>query len=366
MRVVFVLPDLPRSGAATRTVHLAERLVGYGDRVTVATFRSPVDGGLAKRLRRSGIDLIRLPGPRGVRRLHRLLDEGSDTVLHAAMPTAGLLGLCVARATRRPIVYTYTNCLHTQRPFRTISVRDRLKALLERVIASRSDALHAVSQAVADQLRHAYPQSADRVHAIPLSVTAPVSDDALAERPESGGAYPTLLCIGRLLPHKRVEDAIRAVASVRIGWPAAMLLVVGSGPESPRLRRLVSGLGLEANVRLVGESSRPGRFFAWANLLVHPSVCEGYPRVFAEARAHDLPVVAADTPHGREYAHAGGRVLLARPADSGSLAEAITAALTREASGRRTSDAHGSADVVRDFRALYRRVLDGGGSPPAQ
>ncbi len=57
MRVIFLLPDLPRSGAATRTIHLAELLVELGISIEVATFLAHVDSGLEARLRR----LVRQP-----------------------------------------------------------------------------------------------------------------------------------------------------------------------------------------------------------------------------------------------------------------------------------------------------------------
>lgn len=305
MRVIFLLPDLPRSGAATRTVHLAEHLVELGVSVDVATFLARIDSGLEARLRGSGIGVLRLTTGAGVRRLRQILSGGTDTVIHAAMPTAGLVGLCLARAYAHPMVYSFTNCLHTQRPFRQRSLLDHLKAALERLLASHSDALHAVSQSLAAQVRRSYPQAAMRTYAIVHPVTPPIQDngDATVNSQAVADAYPKLLAVGRLLPHKRLADTIRAMGSVRLHWPQAMFVVLGVGPELDHLQSLIDELGLGDNVCLQGECPNPKVYFAWADMLLHPSLYEGYPRVVAEAQAMLLPVVSIDSPYGREVAH---------------------------------------------------------------
>src|SRR5437764_8744478 len=100
MCIVFILPDLPLSGAATRTVHIAEHLVGEGNRVMVCTLLSTLDKSLAERLRQSGIEVQRLGTIRGFRRVHKLAGGPVQTVIHSAMPTAGVAGLLLARIYR--------------------------------------------------------------------------------------------------------------------------------------------------------------------------------------------------------------------------------------------------------------------------
>jgi glycosyltransferase involved in cell wall biosynthesis len=356
MQIIFLLPDLPRSGAATRTVYLAEHLVEQGASVHVATFLRRVDAGMAARLERSGIGVLRLPTGSAVLQLRHLLRSGKDTIVHAAMPTAGLLGLCLARAYAHPMVYTYTNCLHIQRPFRRLSVLDILKARLERLMADHSEALHTVSHSVATQLRRSYPHATARTHAIVYPSTPPIGEDVVTgiSCPGFADAYPKLLAVGRLLPHKRFGDAIKAITSVRLHWPRAMLVVLGAGPELGPLQCLVSELGLSDNVCLPGESRTPEAYFAWADLLLHPSLYEGYPRVAAEACATLLPVVSIDTPYGRELTRMSGRVQVARPCDSESLAKAILAAL---AQGSPSQVVDHPSDAGREIHSLYHQLL---------
>jgi glycosyltransferase involved in cell wall biosynthesis len=322
--VVFLLPDLPRSGAATRTVHLAEELVSIDISVVVAVF-GRADPDLTARLRKAGIDTLQSLS--AVCLLSRYVRNHSDIVLHAAMPTAGLACWLLSRWHGLPMVYSYTNCLHSERPFRRWTPMDSLKAIIERFIAVRCDVLHAVSESVAEQLKASFPQSAERVQVFVHPPTTPIeSADTGTGRIDLTGfsdAYPKLLAVGRLLPHKRFDDAIRAVAILRSRWPKAALVIAGTGPELAKLRALTQELGAGPNVKLTGQSRRLTDLFIWADVLVHPSLYEGYPRVGAEALALALPIVSVDSPYGRELARGGGIVRLARPCDGQSLAAAI-------------------------------------------
>jgi glycosyltransferase involved in cell wall biosynthesis len=354
MLVIFVLPDLPRSGAATRTVHLAEGLASSGISVVVAAFGG-ADPDLAARLRTSGVDVLHLLP--SAWRLGRYIRSQPDIVLHAAMPTAGLAGWLLSRWYRLPMVYSYTNCLHSERPFRRRTLMDSLKACIERFIALRCDVLHAVSESVAEQLATSFPQAAERVQVFVHPPTPPIeSVEAGAggiDLAEFAGAYPKLLAVGRLLPHKRFDDAVRAVAILRNRWPRAVLVIAGSGPEFAQLRALTQRLGVDSNVKLTGQSRRLTDLFAWADVLVHPSLYEGYPRVGAEARSLAVPIVSVDSPYGRELVRSGRLVRLARPCDSQSLAAAIIDVITFSAS---ELPGYGDTQQIEELSETYRRL----------
>ena len=360
MRIIFILPDLPLSGAATRTVHLAEHLVGEGNNVVVVTIMRAIDGSLKERLRRSGVEVISLAKVAGLRRASQWMIGSETTIVHAAMPSAGLVGLLLARIFRHPVVYSYTNCIHIQRPLRTLSIREHIKSSLEQVMAARCDALHAVAGSVATQLLRAYPRSEGRVYTVPYRITPPASGDGRRGWHDVDAvekSWPKLLCVGRLVPHKRVEDAIRAIAFIREALPKVRLIVLGAGPERRRLVSLAADLTVSENVVFMGESSNPDRLFDWANILLHPSLYEGYPRVFAEAIAKRIPIVSIDAPYAREVAQAGVSIILARPMDASSLATKIVEA-TRLTEFDRVHDGAYMDTGVAKLLELYLQLAD--------
>jgi glycosyltransferase involved in cell wall biosynthesis len=100
------------------------------------------------------------------------------------------------------------------------------------------------------------------------------------------GAKALIVIVGRLIPDKRVRDALGAAALV----PAADVVVIGDGPEHAELTRAFPA------VRFVGRLPRE-RALTWiaaADALLSASRREGAPTVVREARALGVPVVAAD------------------------------------------------------------------------
>jgi glycosyltransferase involved in cell wall biosynthesis len=71
---------------------------------------------------------------------------------------------------------------------------------------------------------------------------------------------PAVLHVGRLIPRKGVDRLLRAFAHAR-KRVALRLILVGSGPEEPRLRELAADLGLGTDVEFRGfvDQARAGR-----------------------------------------------------------------------------------------------------------
>ena len=49
--------------------------------------------------------------------------------------------------------------------------------------------------------------------------------------------------VGRLVPYKRVDLVLQALARLRAAWPDLELVVIGRGPEHDRLAALARELG---------------------------------------------------------------------------------------------------------------------------
>jgi glycosyltransferase involved in cell wall biosynthesis len=122
------------------------------------------------------------------------------------------------------------------------------------------------------------------------------------------------LFAARLLPWKGAGLAVRVIARL----PGRRLVVVGSGPDAARLRRLASRLGVTDRVQYVGHVPRARLFnlmHGEADVLLFPSMHEDAGWVVAEAVASALPVVALDR---------GGPPLLgAVVARSGTVSETV-------------------------------------------
>lgn len=107
-------------------------------------------------------------------------------------------------------------------------------------------------------------------------------------------SHPSLVVLGRLVPQKRIEMALRALASLRHEHPDLTLDVVGSGWYLPQLERLTADLGLSDRVTFRGHVSERDKHHLLARAWVHlmPSLKEGWGLVVVEAGVHGTPTVA--------------------------------------------------------------------------
>jgi glycosyltransferase involved in cell wall biosynthesis len=132
---------------------------------------------------------------------------------------------------------------------------------------------------------------------IPMAVSTTVLEALPPSTPST-----RLVVVGRLVPSKRFDHAIRALAEVRRSYATATLTIVGEGPERPRLERLVRELGLGGAVELVGRvpESEKAAILERSTLLLACSVREGWGLTPTEAAGLGTPAVAYDIPGLRD------------------------------------------------------------------
>jgi glycosyltransferase involved in cell wall biosynthesis len=155
-----------------------------------------------------------------------------------------------------------------------------------------------------------------------------------------------VLCVARLVPDKGIDTLARALAAT--GDKRLFLQVAGQGPESERLLRLCSELGLRADIGGDMAEKDLAQHYVGADVFALLSRHEPWGVVVNEAAASGLPLLLSD--------HVGaGRDLLVEgengfvvPADD---VEAAAAALERLADDPALRGAMGSRsqEVVRDW-----------------
>jgi teichuronic acid biosynthesis glycosyltransferase TuaC len=113
-----------------------------------------------------------------------------------------------------------------------------------------------------------------------------------AVRADLGLTNPTLISVGHLIERKGHHLVIEAVQQLP-DWHA---LIVGDGPERPRLAALIQSLGLSGRVRLLGTRPHPElpALYGAADASVLASSREGWANVLLEAMACGTPVVATN------------------------------------------------------------------------
>ncbi|MGK5683334.1 glycosyltransferase family 4 protein [Actinoplanes sp. URMC 104] len=133
--------------------------------------------------------------------------------------------------------------------------------------------------------------------------------DMTTTAPVARTAHPSLVVLGRLVPHKQVEVAIDAVAALAGELPGLTLTVAGQGWWEPALRDYAAGLGVAERVRFAGfvTDAEKRRLLREAWVALTPSLKEGWGLTIVEAAAVGTPTVAFRGAGGVEESLVDGR-----------------------------------------------------------
>lgn len=127
-----------------------------------------------------------------------------------------------------------------------------------------------------------------RASVIPLAID--VYDDLRCQR---ASAF-TVSTAARLIERKKIHIVIAAFAALRRQIPDARLVIIGDGPERPRLTRQVQDLGLAGAVEFTGALSHRATVtrIGESHVFALPSVRESLGTVYFEAMTQGVPVIA--------------------------------------------------------------------------
>lgn len=100
--------------------------------------------------------------------------------------------------------------------------------------------------------------------------------------------------VGRISPEKNVLYGVDIFKSIKEKISNSLLVVVGDGEEMENLKRKISDENLEKDVLCLGKRDDINRLLQAFDLLIMPSLYEGFPVVAVEALASGLPVLLSN------------------------------------------------------------------------
>ncbi len=232
----------------------------------------------------------------GVVSLARQLRAYDVVHLHTAdldLLTAGWLS-------RRATIFTLHGLRAQTRSVGTVSLRrlPTLKGLRRRLkrmglsflLRHAMTRVTTVSQFLAERAKTLYGVAPAKVAVVYNGIALDQFGGRAANR-KGGGAVVGWM--GRLVPVKRVDMLLRAVASVvsQGCCPELRVVLVGDGELRDDLALLARSLGIDEIVDFVGHSDVPQTYLMQMDLFVFPSRDEGAGLAVNEAMASGLPVV---------------------------------------------------------------------------
>jgi glycosyltransferase involved in cell wall biosynthesis len=246
------------------------------------------------------------------------------------------------------------------------------RVIANRVLLRRRDRVVAVGEAVRRALIDNEGIPTPRVgviyNGIALPDAAPTAEDRAAARRAMGVGDDdfVLLQVARLDPLKDHATAVRAAACAARSRPDLRLVLVGEGPELPRIEALVREQRLESVVRLLGLRSDVPRLWPGADAALLTSVSEGIPLTLLEAMAAHRPVVSTNVGGVAEVVEDGVTGLLAPSGGHEALARQVLrladdADLRRtmgEAGRRRAEERFNEEEMLGAYRRVYREMIE--------
>lgn len=303
----------------------------------------------------AGMPVHLVPGshgydPRLVWRLRRLVKELGVDVVHAHEVSSDAIGYLASRLGRTRLITTLHGWIGN-------SPKQRLMIAFDRRVVRYFDCVIAVSAKIRDEacaagvppervrlLHNAivverYRRSGERGFLATLLGRAPTS--------------PVITSVGRLSAEKGHADLIEALAMVAAKGCRMSAVLVGDGPERPRLEQRIRELGLEGWVHMPGYLAQPERILEESDLAVLPSHTEGLPNAALEALIMGVPVLATRVGGTPEVVQDGETGRLVEPHSPPALAAALLE-FAAEPSRWKQMAARGSEMVTSRFNFTAR------------
>ncbi|MFA7208832.1 MAG: glycosyltransferase [Parcubacteria group bacterium] len=170
---------------------------------------------------------------------------------------------------------------------------------------------------------------------------------------------------GRFAPEKNIDIIVRAIALAKGQIPDITLAMAGHGASFDDIKKLVTDLGIEENVRFVGTLNRfeLADLYRASEVFAITSTSETQSMTLIQAMACGLPAVGVRARALPEYIEGNG--LLVDPGDSESLAEKIVELLrNHKLRGELSEKSLGSVqkfsdrNVALQWEGIYKKVLN--------
>ncbi len=362
--VLHVVLSLNPGGAERSVIDIIKRLVGH---VPCAVCCLDSTGAWASELMGLGVEVTALGRTAGFHpslgfRLAAAADRRGATVLHCHQYTPFVYGQIAALIRRRlHVVFTEQGRLSDAPP-------SPKRRMINRLLGRLPGLTYAVSENLREyMIAEGFP--AHRVGVIYNAIDpgeAPALETREAVRRELGIRHDTVLIgtAARLDSVKDLTTLVEALAIVRRQCANAQLLIVGDGPERPRIDAAIVETGVSGAVHCVGYRADVRRLMSAMDVYVNCSVSEGISLTILEAMASMLPVVATSVGGNPEVVAAEETGLLVPARTAPALAAALIALCGSQqrraalgTAGRARLEAVFAVDqMVETYRRAYDRL----------
>jgi len=209
---------------------------------------------------------------------------------------SGLAGFFIANHFKVPLhVQVHTDLFSPE--FAKHSWLNRARLVIARIILKKAQRVRVVSERIKELIED---RNITKSTITVLPIFVDVEKYRGVQRARHERFNPMLLVVSRLEKEKNVSLALETLKILREGGEKeAGLVVVGQGSEAGILTKKAKALGVNQWFECVGWRD-PLPYYAMADVMLFPSLYDGYGMVIVEALASGVPVVANDVGVARE------------------------------------------------------------------
>lgn len=287
-RILHVIGRMDRAGAETMVMNLYRSIDRSRFQFDFVSF-APDRGDYDAEIEALGGRIIRIADPSPLRRfarLRRVLRNGPWTTVHSHTLFSSGLHLLAAKLENIPVRIAHS---HNTADANSSSLIGRLYQRCSRALLDRVPTHYvACGEAAAAYL---FSAKADVV-VIPNAIDC----DAFAARPTpsgSSGSTVRVLQVGRLHPVKNHHLSLDIAEALRNAGVAFEMQFAGEGELRAEIEATIRERGLEDFVTVLGVRTDVADLMHAADVMLMPSLHEGFPVVLVESQAAGLPAVVS-------------------------------------------------------------------------
>lgn len=197
------------------------------------------------------------------------------------------------------VTYFVDNCVFAGRKLawvHTDYLNAGCKAECDKEYYDRYNAIVTISEKCKKILQDEFKAINDRVYNVPnITSSVVIRNRACEFVPKEYGNEPRrILSIGRLVPLKRFDEAIRASKVLKDGGYEFVWYLIGNGECEEELRKMVLSEGVTDCFKILGSKENPYPYIKNADIIVQTSRYEGKSVVLDEAKILGIPIVSTN------------------------------------------------------------------------
>jgi glycosyltransferase involved in cell wall biosynthesis len=319
MKILFVQKEGGIFGAENYQLKVIPGLLSRGIEIEFLRLYTNHQGGrggeFIERLKDLGVkthqvNIGRLPTPGVLFRIRRIANRGDFDIVHTHLIHADFhLALIKSFVSLKPNLVSskhgYDNSFTSKYGFDASKQMLTPYFVISRWAERQMEASFTISNGLRNFFINTGLTNPDKMRLIHYGFNMP--ENYLSKgNPEFRMAPKQIMIAGRLIAFKGHRFLIEAMSSLYAMYGSDVkLLIAGTGDLENALRSQVQDLELEECVEFLGYSNKVGHFMANSDIIVVPSISEGFGVVFLEAFSAKTPVVSWDVPSGNEIMEHG-------------------------------------------------------------